>query len=494
MEWPRELRYRRIEEVAECEITDLKNRVDACSHRQTFHIQPTTGLLNDPNGFSFYNGEYHLFYQWFPLGPVHGVKYWYHTASKDLVNWENRGIALSPDCALDSHGVFSGTAIEHNGLLYLMYTGNTRDENWIRHPYQCLAVMNETGEIKKYPEAVIKNVPKEITDNFRDPKVFKIEDKFYCIVGAEKMTDEGNKGTVVYYESSNLEEWTYKGEINTTFENNSGFMWECPDYFTLEGQGIMLMSPQGMAPEGDKYQNVFQSGYLVGEPINFETGIFNHGEFTELDRGFEFYAPQTMEDPKGRRILVGWLGLPELDCVTDESGWAHCLTLPRELTVKNNKLIQKPIEELKKLRHHRVEVKTTLNAESKKFMGFEGITYELQCRFTDLTQGRVGVKLRKSEQEETVFYYDIENKKLVLNREKSGKMCGEEYGSIRQCHFEANELRLQIFVDQSSVEIFVSDGEEVFTTRIFTKEESQGIEFFADSSVDLEATLWEIKK
>ena len=158
MEWPRELRYRRIEEVAECEITDLKNRVDACSHRQTFHIQPTTGLLNDPNGFSFYNGEYHLFYQWFPLGPVHGVKYWYHTASKDLVNWENRGIALSPDCALDSHGVFSGTAIEHNGLLYLMYTGNTRDENWIRHPYQCLAVMNEAGEIKKYPESLIISV------------------------------------------------------------------------------------------------------------------------------------------------------------------------------------------------------------------------------------------------------------------------------------------------------------------------------------------------
>lgn len=494
MEWSRELRYRRIEEVEEREITELKNKVDACPYRQTFHIQPPTGLLNDPNGFSFYNGEYHLFYQWFPLGPVHGVKYWYHTTSKDLVHFENQGMALSPDCSIDSHGVFSGTAIEHNELLYLMYTGNTRDQDWIRHPYQCLAVMNKSGEIKKYQEAVIKTVPTGITDNFRDPKVFKIEDKFYCIVGAEKMTDEGNQGTVVYYESTNLEEWTYKGEIKTDFKNNSGFMWECPDYFTLNGQGIMLMSPQGMAPEGDKYQNVFQSGYLVGKAIDFENGRFEHGEFTELDRGFEFYAPQTMEDPKGRRILVGWLGLPELDCVTEDSGWAHCLTLPRELSLKNNKLIQKPIEELKKLRHHRIETKTTLNAESKNITGFEGMTYELQCHFTDLTQGRVGVKLRKSEQEETVFYYDMTTKKLVLNRQKSGKMCGEAYGSIRQCQFEADELNLQIFVDHSSIEIFVNEGEEVFTTRIFTKAESQGIEFFTDNSVSLEATLWEIKK
>lgn len=492
MEWSREARYRRIQEATVEELQQLKTSVDACCYRQKFHIQPVTGLLNDPNGFSYYNGEYHLFYQWFPLGPVHGVKYWYHVSSTDLVNWKDCGIALEPDQYFDSHGVFSGSGIVHEDKLYLMYTGNTRDINWVRHPYQCIATMDQDGNIKKYPEPVIKSVPEGITDNFRDPKVFKENDSFYCLVGAEKKTPNDNKGTVVYYQSTDLISWDYQGEIKTTF-NKSGYMWECPDYFTLDGQGVLILSPQGIQPDGDQYQNVFQSGYLLGEAINFENGVFNHGDFVELDRGFDFYAPQTMEDPSGRRLLVGWLGLPDIDCVTEPSNWAHCLTLPRELLVKNRKLIQRPVKELEALRSHRTEAQTMLHHEEKSLIGFNGIIYELKCQFSELTGGKVGVKLRTSAHEETVFYYDLDDKKLVLNREKSGKMCGKEYGSIRRCTFDEQELNLQIFVDQSSIEIFVNDGEEVFTTRIFTKEESSGIQFFADQTAKLNAQLWELK-
>ena len=143
MEWTREQRYRRIEEVSKEEYDALKQQVSQCCYRQTYHNQPITGLLNDPNGFSYFNGEYHMFYQWFPLGPVHGVKYWYHTTSTDLVHWKDCGIALEPDRSFDSHGVFSGTAIEHDEKLYLMYTGNARDEEWVRYPTQCLAIMDK---------------------------------------------------------------------------------------------------------------------------------------------------------------------------------------------------------------------------------------------------------------------------------------------------------------------------------------------------------------
>jgi len=96
MEWTKEKRYRKMHDVTEEEIKGLAKLVKQCPWRQSFHVQPVTGLLNDPNGFSFYNGEYHLFYQWFPLGPVHGLKHWYHTKSKDLVHWENVGLALEP--------------------------------------------------------------------------------------------------------------------------------------------------------------------------------------------------------------------------------------------------------------------------------------------------------------------------------------------------------------------------------------------------------------
>ena len=117
MEWTTEQRYRRIEEVSKEEYGKLIDQVKHCPYRQMYHIQPVTGLLNDPNGFSYFNGEYHLFYQWFPLGPVHGVKYWYHTVSKDLVHWRNEGIAVEPDRPFDSHGVFSGTALEKDHQL-----------------------------------------------------------------------------------------------------------------------------------------------------------------------------------------------------------------------------------------------------------------------------------------------------------------------------------------------------------------------------------------
>ncbi|MGL4374139.1 MAG: glycoside hydrolase family 32 protein [Turicibacter sp.] len=488
MEWTKEQRYRKIEDVPLVEVQQLKKTVEACPYRQTFHIQPPTGLLNDPNGFSFFNGEYHLFYQWFPLGPVHGLKYWYHLSSPDLINWKDCGMALSPIEYFESHGVFSGSGIVHNDKLHLLYTGNTRDENWIRTPYQCLAIMDESGCITKHKTAVINGTPVGYTDHFRDPKVFKLDEQFHCLIGAQTVDQIG---TIVAYESKDLISWNFSGEIKTSFKGN-GYMWECPDYFTLNNKGILVFSPQGMEPVGDSYQNIFQSGYLVGDLIDFNTGSFSHGDFLELDRGFEFYAPQSMEDEAGRRLLVGWMGLPDVETATENNNWAHCLTVIRELTLHDDKLIQKPIKELEKLRKSARSASTYLNGEEINLPEFNGQVYELMCEFTEFTGQQLGIKLRKSDTEETVFYYDLNDKKLVLDRSLSGVICGKEFGTVRKCDFDAKTLKLQIFVDVSSIEIFVNDGLEVFTTRIFTQEESTNISFFADGCATLNAQMWSL--
>lgn len=489
-EWTREQRYRRVEHVEQDEIMELKKKVDRCPYRQQFHIQPNTGLLNDPNGFSYYNGEYHLFYQWFPLGPVHGLKYWYHISSKDLVNWNDCGIGITPDKYFESHGAFSGTGVVENERLYLFYTGNTRDEDWIRHPYQCLAVMNKDGSITKNDEPIIECVPEGYTDHFRDPKVLKHNDKYYCLIGAQ--TDE-LLGTVVHYQSEDLLNWTFRGEVKTSFKGN-GFMWECPDYFELHNRGIFIISPQGMEPDGDNYLNIFQSGYLIGEKIDFEDGIFNHGMFRELDRGFDFYAPQTTEDGNGRRILIGWMGLPEIDYPSDENGWAHCLTIPREIIIKDNKIIQVPVEELQQLRCNERSISYKLSNEDRIVDDFNRKVYEVICTFKEFNGDYIGVKLRKGENEETVVYYDVRDKKLVVDRSKSGKLFAEAYGMQRKCTIDSKEIKLQIFIDVSSIEVFVNDGEEVFTGRIFTDKNSTGISFFANGSAVVEAKLWDIEK
>lgn len=489
MEWTKEQRYRKMEDVNEEEIKVLEKLVKQCPWRQSFHIQPPTGLLNDPNGFSYYNGEYHLFYQWFPFGPVHGLKHWYHTKSKDLVHWENVGMAIEPSNKFDSHGAYSGSAIEHDGKLFLMYTGNTRDDKWVRRPYQCLALMEQSGSISKIEFPVIANVPNGYTDHFRDPKVWKSGERFYAIIGAQR---ENETGCVVLYESANLIDWQFSGEVKTEL-GEFGYMWECPDYFELDGKGVLLFSPQGLKPVGNCYHNIYQSGYVIGDLLDLEKNELTHGAFHELDRGFDFYAPQTMKDDKGRRIVVGWMGLPEIDYPTDQNGWAHCLTLPRAITVKNGKLIQQPVAELEDLRGEKIEASKIVTNESMPFAGFEGEVYELCVAFTESTADEFGLELRIGEGEKTVIKYDAAAKEVVFDRTQAGKAFAEEFGTIRRCRIEAETISFHIFVDVSSVEIFVNSGEEVFTGRIFPDAASRGISFFSNGgSTNVHAVKWEL--
>ncbi|MBY0148964.1 sucrose-6-phosphate hydrolase [Neobacillus niacini] len=491
MEWTKEQRYRTMEEVSEEEIQGLAKLVNQCPWRQSFHIQPETGLLNDPNGFSYYKGEYHLFYQWFPLGPVHGLKHWYHTKSKDLVHWENVGMGIKPSNEFDSHGAYSGSGIEHDGKLYFMYTGNTRDENWNRHPYQCLAVMSRDYSISKMDAPVIADVPRGYTDHFRDPKIWKNGDLFYAVIGAQR---ENETGTVVLFQSRDLKDWKFMGELKTGLGEEFGYMWECPDYFELAGQGVFLFSPQGLKAEGDSYQNIYQSGYVVGSPIDLEHNELKHGAFHELDQGFDFYAPQTTVDHQGRRILVGWMGLPEIDYPTDRNGWAHCLTLPRELKIKGGKLVQQPVPEQKLLRGRKVETIKSVENENVRLDHFEGDVYELLAEFSDSTAEEFGLELRVGETEKTVIKYDAAAKKVVFDRTRSGESFAEEYGTIRKCTLEAEKISFQIFVDVSSVEVFVNDGVEVFTGRIFPGIASNGVRVFArGGQTNVKVVRWDIK-
>ncbi|MBT2581646.1 sucrose-6-phosphate hydrolase [Planococcus sp. ISL-109] len=488
MELPLGKSYIRLDQVNQEAIDKLILRVNSCTWRQTFHIQPISGLLNDPNGFSYFNGEYHLFYQWHPLGPFHGLKYWYHTKSTDLVNWKNVGIAIKPDDYFDSHGAYTGSAIEHNGKLYLLYTGNTRDENFDRHPHLCIAIMDAQDNITKLEESVLDKVPAGYTEHFRDPKVWKEPESFYAVIGAQRTN---KTGCVCLLSSTNLLDWNFEGELATKLDD-FGFMWECPDYFEIENQGVLVFSPQGLEPVGDLYQNIYQAGYVLGERIDLQRKELNHGSFIELDRGFDFYAPQTMEDPNGRRLLVGWMGLPGIEYPSDINGWAHCLTLPRELSVHGGKIIQKPVPELQSLRKKKAEAADRISNEKKGYDGFSGVTYELVCEFEQGDALEYGIEFCAGGDKKTVIKYDAVQGKVILDRRLSGKVIGSAFGTERKCHIVGNVHKFHLFVDSSSVEVFVNDGTEVFTSRIFPDRKSKGIRFFATGgSAAFKAVKWD---
>lgn len=491
MDWTREARYKPLKEVSEEEWMRLHTVVRSCPWRQSYHIQPPVGLLNDPNGFSYYNGVYHLFYQWFPLGPVHGLKHWYHVTSTDLVHWQEKGIAISPDRYFDSHGAFSGTGIVIGEELHLYYTGNVRDENWERTPYQCLAKMDQLGEITKVETPLVTGVPEGYTEHYRDPKVFSKNGAYFMLVGAQR-TDE--TGALTVYESKDTQTWAFRGELKTDF-SGFGFMWECPDYYERDGKGVLIFSPQGLEEKGNHYQNIFQSGYVVGKPLEIESLEMEHGAFYEFDQGFDFYAPQTTEDQDGRRILVGWMGLPEIAYPTDRHEWAHCLTIPRELTILGDRILQRPVREMEKLRTNRSDKRDELNRAVKVYEGFEGTTYELQASFTTLDWRDFGVRFRCGEEEYTEIRVDPKWKRITVDRSKSGEAFAEEFGTTRSASLSFDRLiTLRLYVDQSSFELFVQGGEEVFSGRIFPSEGSTEIEFFSDGAVSLRATKWDIGK
>lgn len=487
--WTREERYQSIDDVSDEALIELKKQVNESKYRQTYHIQPEIGLLNDPNGLIYFKNKYYVSHQWFPLGAVHGLKYWYNYTSDDLVSFEPHGPYIEPDTTFDSHGVYSGSAFEFEGELYYMYTANHRDENWVRHSSQMIAKVDSKGEVVKLEEPVIKHQPQGYTSHFRDPKVFNKDGRYYVIIGAQSKDEHG---ALLLYEMKNPKTLQFLGEIQTGL-NEFGYMWECPDYFELDDKEFILMCPQGLETRGENFQNIYQSGYIMGE-LNLEDLTFNHDDFKELDHGFDFYAPQTFLDENGQRILIGWMGLPDVNYPNDSEGWAHCLTIPRVLSFENGHLKQRPIEALDKLRSNKETAEGYANKYTKTLHPYEGKQYELIIDIIENEASEIYFELRTSKNQNTLISYNQSTKKLILDRSESGLLPEPVNSTIRTTTLDNPLKQLRIFVDTSSIEIFCNDGERVLTSRIFTDEESTGIRTSTESGqVHLKFTKYDIK-
>ncbi|MDW4288069.1 sucrose-6-phosphate hydrolase [Staphylococcus saprophyticus] len=489
VERTKEARYQKYEDADQQYLAELTERVNQSKYRQTFHIQPKSGLLNDPNGLIYFNGNYYISHQWFPLGPVHGLKYWYTYTSKDLIHFNAVGPTLKPDTNDDSHGVYSGSAFEYNQHLYYMYTANHRDEDWHRISTQQIAKMTKNGEIKKFPKPVISAPPFGYTQHFRDPKVYEKDGTYYAVIAAQNIDKQGR---ILQYRSSDIVNWEFQGEIQTNLDD-FGFMWECPDYFNLNGYDMLLFCPQGIDAEGDQFRNIYQSGYIMGQ-YDMNQLTMNHGDFHELDHGFDFYAPQTFLDEQGQRILIGWMGLPEINYPTDEDGWAHCLTIPRVLTVEEGNLKQRPIKALEKLRSNEETALGYANKFTKQLHPYEGKQFELIIDILENEATEVYFEVRTSKTETSLITYNTKEQKLTFDRSESGPLPNPVEGTSRSTYLDTPLSQLQLYVDTSSIEIFCNDGERVMSSRIFSGEDATGIKTSTESGqVYLRFTKYDLK-
>ena len=394
-------------------------------YRLGYHLMPASGWMNDPNGFSYYNGYYHLFYQYYPYAAEWGPMHWGHARSKDLIHWETLPVALVPTRPQD--GCFSGSAVAFDDRLWLIYTGNhvIDKEKDINRQDQNLAYSADGIRFEKYDgNPILAEAPSDNNPaDFRDPKVWQEDDGFRMVVGSR---DKDGLGRVLLYSSRDLKQWDYVGAIaGAESVEHEGFMWECPDFFRLNGQDVLLLSPQGIEATDEKFINQHNTGYFVGNYLEDEKR-FEHGEFVELDNGHDLYATQT-----------------------------------RELTIRNNHLYQSPVAEVRSLRKAELVNRNLVDSEDLVL----GRHVEFRLDLDDLPEGKI-IEVSDGEDNGFSISADRGGRHLVLVRSVDPE--NKRYAELD----EADEkLSLHVFIDSSSAEIFVNDGEVTFTERIYWRKD-----------------------
>lgn len=412
------------------------------------HLKAPDNWINDPNGFIYYKGSYHLFYQYFPFGPRWGTMHWGHAVSRDLVNWEHQGIALYPTVRGDRNGCFSGSAIEEEGTLHLFYTGVRYEVVNPEDPHTCLNEQFEACQLRissedgfhfdneQGKEVIIPPVTDpEIGDrtHTRDPKIWRGKDAWYLVLGSTM----GEKyGEVLFYRSEDLHTWTY---VNKSWKGSDyGWMWECPDYFSTEGGDVLLVSAMGLLKEGkEKNQSICFPVTFTEETCTMEIpDVYQY-----LDYGLDLYAPQTTLDEEGRRIMVAWARMPEVT----KQGWIGMFCSPRVVENHKGHIYFRMHPRIRKA--FTKEIGNVKEARDKKYLAV--------------------LELREGESVEIGgFLISRNNGKIVTDRTAV-------YPRFEGAHIrcETPEIKegdqLEILVDENMIEVFVNQGEYVITNVVY---------------------------
>ena len=465
--------------------------------RPLFHIAAPAGWINDPNGFSVYDGRIHLFYQYNPYDREWGPMHWGHSVSTDMIHWEQLPAALAPDQEYDKIGCFSGSAIEADGKHILVYTGVTKvkmeDQSEQERQNQCIAFGDGKDYVKyeKNPVVTGDMLPENCSRiDFRDPKIWKENDTYYLIVGSK---DNQQIGQVVLCSSKDLKEWKFETILASNETGKIGTMWECPDFFPLGDKRVLICSPQNMKAEKYEFHNGHNSVYFAGD-YDSETHSFVKKEPHPLDYGMDFYAPQTTELPDGRRIMIAWMKSWDACVIPDSQAWQGMMTLPRELELKDGRIWQKPVREIEKYRknlckYERIEIvgETTL-------AGVEGRTIDLTVTLENGDFTTFSTKLAANDEYETNFTYHKECGMLEIDRTYCGVT--KDIVCVRKIKIsDPDGLKTMRFIlDRQSIELFINDGQQVATTAICTPQEAKGISFFSDRKMWINVEKYDIVK
>lgn len=459
-------------------------------YRPQFHFSPPAGWMNDPNGMVYYAGDYHLFYQHYPDSTVWGPMHWGHAVSKDMVHWENLPIALYPD----SLGlIFSGSAVVDWNNTAGLQSGNEKTliSIFTYSPAsgiqsQGIAYSNDKGRtwMKYKNNPVLQN--QGIAD-FRDPKVF------WYGKGQKWMMTLAVKDHVELYSSPDLKSWVKESEFGSDAGAHGG-VWECPDLFPLkvdsgdQTKWVMIVNINPGGPNG-------------GSGTQYFVGDFDGHQFTAatketswLDFGRDNYAGVTWSDiPKedGRRLFLGWMSNWDYANMVPTIAWRSAMTIPRELSLRNKNsryfLNSNPVKELDIMVDPTTSVyHSAQNISGEKEIALDSITLNQSKLVFDFELDNsqadsMGIILENSLKEKFVIGYSLTKKQFVMDRSMAGSSAfSKEFaGNSKAPYMAGNKLHLELFIDASSVELFVDHGQLVMTNLVFPTEKFTKIKVYA---------------
>ncbi|KOF56558.1 MULTISPECIES: glycoside hydrolase family 32 protein [Clostridium] len=432
-------------------------------YRPIYHFMPEKNWMNDPNGVIYYKGEYHLFYQYNPYGSEWGNIHWGHAKSKDLVHWKHLPIALYPSKDKGEIHCFSGCAVINGEKPTIFYTSIGEGERNPEIGAQQWSAVSEDNMLtwRKSEENPIMtskiNGDIEIK-HWRDPFVWNENGKWFMVLGGS----HNKKGCALIYKSQDLKKWEF---LNILCEGED-VLWECPNFFKLGDKYVLIVSPDGQV---EYYIGTLNSEYKF---IPEFKGILDYG-------GWEgFYAPNSLVDNAGRRIMIAWM--PEHSRGEfDECGdWAGVQCLPRTLEIKDNMLRIKPVKEFEVLRkeHEKYEnfvLESTLIPKTKG----KALEVIIEAEMEEGMCFSIDVLSSKDEEEKTSIKYEYDTESFYIDRSKSSisDKCHKSIvkGNIKSRKYDT--LKLQVFVDYSTVEVFAND-EKVISARVYAvREDSENI-------------------
>ncbi|MET3558971.1 beta-fructofuranosidase [Streptococcus rupicaprae] len=423
-----------------------------------YHLTPEVGWMNDPNGFIYFKGEYHLFYQYNPYDSVWGPMHWGHAKSKDLVNWEYLPVALAPDQPYDKDGCFSGSAIVKDDKLWLMYTGHIVGDDGVVTQVQNMAYSTDGVSFEKYaknPVATADTLPDEIIANdFRDPKVFEHNGRYYAVV-ATKHRD--NVGCIVLLGSEDLLTWRFES-IFLKGEPHQGPVWECPDYFEIDGQSYLIMSPMRYKRNELEFVNL-NSNVIVKGSVDWDTKTFVAESFDEIDHGHDFYAAQTTQGPNGERVMVAWMHTWGRTIIPHEKGhkWYGQMTLARILTREGTNISQSLPQTV-------IDNLPLLNLQNER-----DIIGQTSIEVVDSIQFKLGTS-----DDYLLFGVDREKQEVYIDRQhlKLTQVGEEEWDTTRRSVRLAAKT-LTIVLDTNSLELFVNNGQESLSSTFYIEGDAE---------------------